>query len=304
MHAIDLFAGAGGFTEGATAAGLKVVWAANHWELAVSVHELNHPGTDHKCQDLRQADWGELPPHDIGLASPCCQGHSRARGKEKPHHEKQRNTAWAVVECAEYHREDIWIIENIIDFKKWILFPVWADAMTRLGYSRADIVINAADHSVPQDRERLFMVFTKSKKPIALNLPKSPHVSADSVIEWDAYRWNLINKPGRSQNTLHRINNGRNAFGNRFLAPFYGSGSGKTGRCLSRPIGTITTLDRWAVINGDSMRMIQPSEARKFMGFRDTYKLPPTRREAINLLGNAVCPPVATDLINAINKAA
>ncbi|WP_394372821.1 DNA cytosine methyltransferase [Ralstonia mannitolilytica] len=33
--AIDLFAGIGGFTESAEQAGVKVVWAANHWRLAV-----------------------------------------------------------------------------------------------------------------------------------------------------------------------------------------------------------------------------------------------------------------------------
>ena len=30
MKVIDLFAGAGGFSEGAKQAGCKVVWAANH----------------------------------------------------------------------------------------------------------------------------------------------------------------------------------------------------------------------------------------------------------------------------------
>lgn len=31
MRAIDLFAGAGGFSTGATMAGARVLWAANHW---------------------------------------------------------------------------------------------------------------------------------------------------------------------------------------------------------------------------------------------------------------------------------
>jgi DNA (cytosine-5)-methyltransferase 1 len=77
MRAVDLFAGLGGFTEGATRAGVQVVWAANHWKAAVDVHARNHPHTDHACQDLRQADWGSVPAHDLLLASPACQGHSR-----------------------------------------------------------------------------------------------------------------------------------------------------------------------------------------------------------------------------------
>lgn len=72
LRAVDLFAGWGGFTLGAQQAGLEVVWASNHWPLAVQTHELNHPNTLHECQDLRQADWTKLPTFDVLLASPAC----------------------------------------------------------------------------------------------------------------------------------------------------------------------------------------------------------------------------------------
>ena len=57
MKAIDLFAGGGGFTEGAEQAGCEVVLAANHWPAAVATHAANHPRAKHVCQDLQQADW-------------------------------------------------------------------------------------------------------------------------------------------------------------------------------------------------------------------------------------------------------
>lgn len=104
MNAIDLFAGAGGFTTGAALAGCRVLYAANHWPTAVEWHAANHPGTVHACQDLQQADFRTAPAHDLLLASPACQGHSPARGKDQPHHDAQRATAWAVVTCAEVHR--------------------------------------------------------------------------------------------------------------------------------------------------------------------------------------------------------
>lgn len=72
VRAIDLFAGAGGFSTGAVAAGVDVVWAANHWQEAVDIHKLNHPDTYHLCQDLHQADWSKLPEHELLLASPAC----------------------------------------------------------------------------------------------------------------------------------------------------------------------------------------------------------------------------------------
>jgi site-specific DNA-cytosine methylase len=35
IRTIDLFAGAGGFSEGAMQAGCEAVWAANHWPVTV-----------------------------------------------------------------------------------------------------------------------------------------------------------------------------------------------------------------------------------------------------------------------------
>jgi site-specific DNA-cytosine methylase len=103
MKAADLFAGLGGFTGGAEAAGVRVVWAANHWQGAVDYHELNHPDLEHKCQDLQQADWSRVPRHDLMLASPSCTGQSPAKGREQPRRDAARSTAWAVVSCAEVH---------------------------------------------------------------------------------------------------------------------------------------------------------------------------------------------------------
>lgn len=163
MKAIDLFAGAGGFSEGATDARIEVVWAANHWPLALQYHQQNHPLATHVCQDLQQADWRDVPPHDIQLASPACQGHSKARGKEQPHHDALRNTAWAVVACAEYHRERIVLVENVAEFMEWALYPAWVDAMRRLGYSVSPHVIDAADCGVPQNRKRAFIVCVQSR---------------------------------------------------------------------------------------------------------------------------------------------
>lgn len=304
MNVIDLFAGAGGFSEGARMAGCSVKWAANHWPRAVDFHNQNHPNTEHSCQDLQQADWRNVPAHDVLLASPACQGHSRARGKESPHHDALRSTAWAVVACAEYHRSKCCLVENVVDFRKWVLFPAWCDAMQRLGYSIAQHVVDSANHGVPQHRERLFLVCTQSKKPMHLSLPSRTHKPVADVIEWNTHQWNQIERLGRSCKTLQRVAAGRAVHGSRFVAPYYSSGSGLTGRSIYRPIGTITTRDRWAVVDGDRMRMLQVSEAKAAMGFPVSYVLPDSHKEAMFMLGNAVCPPVAADLLVAIGARA
>lgn len=304
MRAIDLFAGAGGFSTGAAMAGLDVVWAANHWPVAVDCHSANHPATLHACQDLHQADWSMVPAHDVLLASPCCQGHSKARGKaaNHPQHDASRSTAWAVVSAAEYHRPEFVVVENVPEFTAWALYPAWQMAMQALGYTLAPHIVDAADHGVAQHRTRLFIVCTKSSRPLMLDLPQGWHVGSSSVIDFNAGRWSRIDKPGRSLATLGRVRNGRSAHGDQFVTCYYGSEKG--GRSLSRPLGAITTRDRWAVINGDLMRMLTVDECRKAMGFPDGYKLPAQHKQAIHLLGNAVVPIVARDILTAIKEAA
>jgi DNA (cytosine-5)-methyltransferase 1 len=124
------------------------------------------------------------------------------------------------------------------------------------------------------------------------------------VIDFTAGRWRAVEAPGRAAATLARIARGRARFGDRFVIPYYGSGSGLTGRSLHRPIGTITTLARWAVVDGDRMRMLTVEETRAAMSFPAGYRLPAQQRQATMMLGNAVPPLMARDVIAAVRAAA
>lgn len=62
----DLFCGAGGSSLGAEAAGGTLVMAANHWQMAIDVHQANFPDAGHDCADISQAD----PRRYNGQAAP------------------------------------------------------------------------------------------------------------------------------------------------------------------------------------------------------------------------------------------
>lgn len=287
-------------------AGVEVLWAANHWPVAVEWHGMNHPQAIHVCQDLHQADWTQVPRHDLLLASPCCQGHSKARGKASgnPQHDASRSTAWAVVSALEFHRPQVAIVENVPEFTDWSLYPAWSMAMQALGYQLAPHVVDCADLGVPQHRVRLFIIATRSKAPLMLQIPRERHVPASSFVDWNSGKWSPIDAPGRALATLARVANGRTRFGDRFVMPFYGSGSGTTGRSLDRPIGTITTRDRWALVDGDRMRMLTADENLAAMSFPADTKRPDNHRLTVHMAGNAVPPLAGARIIEAVRAAA
>ena len=170
-----------------------------------------------------------------------------------------------------------------------------------------------ARHNPPSfDTSMLNYVAPTVPYSLSVRAPVAPPVSSANlrkaawdtsvIIDFDAGRWTKVDKPGRSLATLSRIQSGRSAHGARFVTAYYGNESG--GRSLNRPIGTITTRDRWAVIDGDRMRMLSVDECRKAMGFPSSYQLPSRAKDAMHMLGNAVVPVVACDVINALRAAA
>lgn len=307
MKAVDYFAGAGGTSTGARIAGAQVVAAANHWPIAVASHKVNHPESAHICQDLNLFDPGKLPDFDTLLASPSCQGHSKARGKDAARHDKSRATAWAVVDCAEIRRPDRIVIENVPDFvTKWNLFAVWKSALETLGYNLTVNFLNAKDFGVAQDRPRVILVGYHERlgrtAPEIVS-PKLPEKPAIEVIDFTAGNWRSTSEYVEA--TQNRIADGRRRGWKRFVCPFYGSGSGKISRSLDRPIGTITTLDRWLVVDeaGTSEergRVLTVDEVREFMSFPKGYHLEGTRRDKIMQLGNAVPPLMAAEVIRQV----
>jgi DNA (cytosine-5)-methyltransferase 1 len=300
MKAVDLFAGAGGFTLGATMAGLDVVWAANHWDFAIAAHSINHPAVEHVCQDLDQYDFTSLPAYDILLASPSCKGHSTAsRANRRPYHDGHRNTAWAVIECMEATRPKAIIVENVPEFQRWSKFKHWYACIAD-DYFVQLVELNAVNHGVPQRRTRVFVVATR--KGVNLWFPeamKEPAIGPH--LELDMGEWRHVNEaqPGAAL----RIERGRKNCGRNFLTQHV---TGHPGVPFHEPIRTVTSKDQWAVVVGNQYRSLTVRETARAMGFPDGFLWPDgaTRTDCIAGLGNAVPPPMARDIVQRVAEAA
>jgi DNA (cytosine-5)-methyltransferase 1 len=191
----DIFCGGGGSSTGMVAVpGVEVVMAANHWDLAIEVHNQNHPTADHAAVDLHEEDPRYFPKTDILWASPECTKWSQASGgkyaavssfvdgdllellnpdlveDEDPETavvQRSRLLMFDVLRFAEHHRYKAMVVENVVDIAtnpkyapEWAL---WKKGARNLGY-RIEVVSFNSMHAqmlgdpAPQSRDRIYIV--------------------------------------------------------------------------------------------------------------------------------------------------
>jgi len=315
MRAIDLFAGGGGFSEGAKRAGVEVLWAANHWPLAVELHARRHPETEHACQDLRQADFRAVPDHDLLLASPSCKGNSHAGNVARKRwglgfnpHDEYRSTAFAVIDAAEVKRPEWLLVENVPQMRRWELYPHWRAMLETLGYQLEELVLDAADFGTPQNRHRLFIAGRLGAAPGLEGRfpePTRKHRSAwtpmGAIVDLDdpTGRWRPV--AGKSAAVRERVRRSRVRHGEVFMTQHVRD---HMGRSLEQPLPTITTGDQMAIVRGDEMRPLTVRENLLGQGFPVDYLdgAGLTRRESLTVIGNAVAVDAAAGLVGTIKE--
>lgn len=270
MNAVDLFAGAGGWSHGwRMATGCEPMLAVNHCDHAIHLHRLNHPGTEHAAKDV----WEVLPQFalrgrrvDWLHGSPDCTHFSRAKGG-KPREQKIRALAWVLFEWAKVARPRVLSLENVAEFQTWgpldddgqpikeragETFREFVAALRGLGYRVDWRVLCAADFGAPTIRRRLFLIARNDGQSV--RWPEPPHGegralpwrTAAECIDWSLPCPSIFGrKRPLAPATCRRIAAGIVRFvlnGKPFLVQTgYGERRGQAPRVLDpeQPLGTV-----------------------------------------------------------------
>ena len=312
IRGLDIFSGAGGSSAGARAAGIEVVAGIDMCATASETFAANFPDSlavtsrlEDICLDSLSRQIGEI---DILLASPECTSHTCAKGGA-PRDEASRATAMLVIEYARALRPRWLVLENVIHMRPWSRYDELKCALRDLGYLLEEHVLDATDFGVAQRRRRLFLVGDRKRQPNPKIRKRSGRRrSAKSVLDPEGvWKTSRLFDVKRATATLERAERGFLALGEEasFLLVYYGNDGAGGWQCLDRPLRTITTLDRFALVRHDGreprMRMLQVPELKRAMGFNKDFDLPVgTRRDRIRLLGNGVCPPVMEAVVRSL----
>lgn len=314
IKSFDMFCGAGGSSLGARTAGVEVVGGVDLWDAATKSFKLNFPQATVFNQDLRTLDPLDVVKQvngiDLLLSSPECTHHTCARGN-KPRSEESKETALQVVRYAQAIRPRWIVLENVVHMRPWDRYPELKAELTALGYKLREQVLDASHFGVPQKRRRLFLLADREQMPPPVIAPVSVNnIAVKDILDAEGtWRLTPLRAPKRAKATLERADRAIAALGNQtpFLIVYYGSDGSGGWQSLDVPLRTITTVDRFALVlpttEGHMMRMLQPTELRRAMGFPENYQFPEVgRRERVRLLGNAVCSPVMDAIVKTLCK--
>lgn len=193
---VDNFAGGGGASTGIElATGYSVDIAINHDPEAIRMHKVNHPNTEHYCENVWAVDPVKAcKGHPVGFAwfSPDCKHFSKAKGG-KPKDKNIRGLAWVACRWAGLVRPRVIMLENVEEFKTWgplnrghhpiknkqgKTFERFVQQLTDLGYEVDFRELVAADYGAPTMRKRFFMIARCDGEPIVW--PEPTHGPADS----------------------------------------------------------------------------------------------------------------------------
>ena len=311
IRGLDIFCGAGFGSAGAFAAGVEIAAGIDMCPIATDTFAANFPealSINGRLEDISLTWLRKEAGHvDLLLASPECTNHTCAKGSA-PRDESSRATAMLVVDYAAALRPRWLVLENVVHMRPWSRYRELRKLLEGLGYRLREHVLDSSDFGVPQRRRRLFLVGDLERAPspkIPRRRGRRPTVKA--VLDRDRHwKTTALFTERRAPATLARAERAFDALGAEasFLLVYYGSDGAGGWQPLDRPLRTVTTLDRFALVRHDGteprMRMLQVPELKRAMGAPD-FQLPHgTRRDRVRLLGNGVCPPVMQAVVESL----
>jgi DNA (cytosine-5)-methyltransferase 1 len=155
---VSLYSGAGGLDLGFRDAGFELLYANDVDRWAVETYHENI-GTHAVCGDVLDLDLPDVRP-DVLIGGPPCQGFSVIGRMRRDDPRSQH--VFRFFDAVEALRPRAFVMENVKALgsaSRWA--PLRDSLVTRaesLGYATRLVILNAADHGVPQARERMFLM--------------------------------------------------------------------------------------------------------------------------------------------------
>lgn len=189
--AVDLFAGAGGFSAGAVGAEISIGGALEFNKYAASTYRINIKGVYGTAVEVIDDDIRTVSPAaaltrwkiqpgqcDLIIGGPPCQGFSTHRFKDAGVGDPRNELLARYFEYVGEIRPRVFLVENVPGLT-WArhreFLQGFLDLADEADYAvNSPIVLNAADYGVPQSRKRVFILGIDRRRPMEFSWPPAP----------------------------------------------------------------------------------------------------------------------------------
>lgn len=306
---IDLFAGVGGIRMGFQEAGGKCVFSSEWNQDAAMTYRENFG--EQPRGDITKISADEIPCFDVLLAGFPCQPFSIS-GKMRGFSDTRGTLFFEVCRIIDAKKPKVVFLENVkhlVHHDKGKTLSVILQKLRDFGYHVSWRVLNGSDFGVPQNRERIIIVGSKSGvfdfdqvktvpkciladfldkggsfeflQPNEYTLIENPKRQEDSGLVFAGYRNKSIRKVGVRPNTLHlsRVHKQPNRI-------YSVDGVHPT-------LPSQESSGRYFILLRDrTVRKLTLPECWRIMGFPENFRKISSIGEQYRQLGNSVCVPM------------
>ena len=159
LKVVDLFCGAGGFSEGFRQMGFEVTHAIDNWNPALVAHKENQPEAEVIKADIASLDPHQFPKPDVIIGGPPCTEFSGSKRGGGGDFAKGMKLVLAYFRFVHVLKPRWWVMENVPRLLQTLPHRVRLQDMGFAEEGFFDIprreVFNSADFGAPQKRLRL-----------------------------------------------------------------------------------------------------------------------------------------------------
>lgn len=331
INVLSLFTGGGGLDVGFHQAGFNISGCLEIDKPSCDTLRLNRGRyVENNCQiinaDITTLDPSELKigQIDFMIGGPPCQSFSaagRRAGGVTGLNDTRGSLFWYYCKFLEHFKPKGFLFENvrgILNANKSEAWKIIKESFSGLGYTLNYRVLDAADYGIPQHRERVILVGTRSEEPFKFPRPthgpdspdRKPHLTARSAFA-DIDDPNEIVPPygGKYGDLLPEIPPGMNylyftekmghpeprfAWRSKFSGFLYKLDPDGLSKTVVAHQGRYDGPFHW------KNRKLNLAEMKRIQGFPDDYLFVNSKVESTKQIGNSVAPKFAFNLAKAV----
>lgn len=303
----SMFAGIGGIDLAFEQAGFKVVWANEIDKYACSTYRLNF-GSEYLVEsDIRCISASKIPDFNILVAGFPCQPFSSA-GLQKGFHDPRGNLFFEIIRVITKKKPEIIFFENVANLIKHNngkTFNVIKTEIENLNYFLTYKIMNASDYSIPQQRNRIYILASKNKQFVKrFSFPTPRPLDRDAFFYLNKERqekhyymdnhkkWTEMISYMTDRTRIYRFTD-------------WGLSKSRPGICPTLLAAMGGPYERIPFFFDDfSVRTITEIETARLQGFPENYHFQwaMDSKQIYKQIGNSVCIPVIKEIAERVRK--